>query len=156
PALLTLTLILAAARGQTLEKPRLLADIVPGGDPDAQLSSPGDFIPAGSRLLFSTLGYGDEGILWSTDGTAAGTQMGSSSLCPTGCTGIPPVGTVGNVVLLAPRADIASFRLWRSDGTPAGTYPLTGRLDVVSDGVQIAPGFLLFVACDDAAGCELW
>lgn len=158
PALLTLTLTLVAAPGQTLEKPRLLADIVPGGAPDAQLSSPGDFIQAGSRLLFSTLGIQneDEGILWSTDGTAAGTEMVSSSLCPTGCTGIHPVGSVGNVALLAPRADIASFRLWRSDGTPAGTYPLTGRLDLLSDGVQIAPGFLLFAACDDAAGCELW
>jgi len=153
-----LTLILITAPGRALEKPRLLADIVPGGAPDAQLSSPGDFIPVGGRLLFSSLGSrnGDEGILWSTDGTAAGTEMVSSSLCPGECTGIRTVGTVGNVALLAPRADFTSFRLWRSDGTPAGTYPLTGRLDVLSDGVQIAPGFLLFAACDDAAGCELW
>lgn len=155
PILLTLTLV--TAPGRALEKPRLLADIVPGGAPDAQLSSPGDFIRIGGRLLFFTLGSqsGDEGILWSTDGTAAGTEMVSSSLCPSGCTGIRPVGTVGNVALLAPRADTASFGLWRSDGTPAGTYPLTGRLDVLSDGVRIAPGFLLFAACDDA-GCELW
>ncbi|HEY4562622.1 MAG TPA: hypothetical protein VIJ36_06565, partial [Thermoanaerobaculia bacterium] len=151
-----LTLALVAAPGRALEKPQLLADIVRGGDPDAALSSPRDFIQAGSRLLFSTLGYGDEGILWSTDGTAAGTMMVSSSLCPTGCTGIHPVGTVGNVALLAPRADTASFRLWRSDGTPAGTYPLTGRLDVLSDGVRIAPGLLLFAGCDDSSGCEIW
>src|SRR4051812_12736888 len=88
-----LTLVLVAAPGRALEKPQLLADIVRGGDPDAPLSSPGDFIQAGSRLLFSTLGYGDEGILWSTDGTAAGTGMVSSSLCPVGCTGIHPVGS---------------------------------------------------------------
>src|SRR3954451_16419261 len=153
PTLLTLAVI--AAPGRALEKPRLLADVVPGGDPDAALSSPRDFIQAGSRLLFSTLGYGDEGILWSTDGTAAGTGMVSSSLCPVGCTGIHPGGSVGNVALLAPRADTASFRLWRSDGTPAGTYPLTGRLDVLSDGVRIAPGFLLFGGFD-ATGCKLW
>src|SRR3954453_11836317 len=112
PTLLTLALL--AAPGRALEKPRLLADVVPDGDPDAALSSPRDFIQAGSRLLFSTLGYGDEGILWRTDGRAAGTMMVSSSLFPTGCTGIHPVGTVGNVALLAPRADTASFRLWRS------------------------------------------
>jgi ELWxxDGT repeat protein len=152
-----LTLILMTAPGRTLEKPLLLADVVPGGAPDAQLPSPGDFIRVGGRLLFSTPGTQneDEGILWSTDGTPAGTAMVSSSLCPSGCTGIRPVGIVGNVALLAPRADIISFSLWRSDGTPAGTYPLTGPLDVLSDGVRIAPGFLLFAGCD-AAGCELW
>jgi ELWxxDGT repeat protein len=159
PVFLTLTLI--AAPGRTLEKPRLLVDIAPGGAPDAQLSQPGDFIRVGNRLLFSTLGSqaGDEGILWSTDGTEEGTVMVSSSLCSSGCTGIRPLGTVGDVALLAPSVDTGSLRLWRSDGTPAGTFPLTGPLQILSGGTWMPTnvrGFLLLVACDEATGCEIW
>jgi ELWxxDGT repeat protein len=159
PVFLTLTLI--AAPGRTLEKPRLLADIAPGGISDAQLPSLGDFIQVGGRLLFSTPGSrnGDEGILWSTDGTAAGTEMVSSSLCPGECTGIRPLGTMGNVALLVPSVDTGSLRLWRSDGTPEGTYPLTGPLQILlGEGLtpQNVHGFLLFAACDASAGCEIW
>src|SRR3954464_12913438 len=161
PAFLTLILILIAAPGRTLEMPRLLADVAPGGGSDLQIQPPGDFIQAGGRLLFSTLGspYGDEGILWSTDGTEEGTVMISSSLCPSGCTGIHPLGMVGDVALLAPAVDTGSLRLWRSDGTAAGTYPLTGPLQVLSGAAfppQSVRGSLLFVACDDSAGCEIW
>ena len=156
-----LTLILIAAPGRTLEKPRLLADIAPGGASDLQIQPPGDFIQAGGRLLFSTpsSSYGDEGVLWSTDGTEEGTVMISSSLCPSGCTGIRPLGMVGDVALLAPAVDTGSLRLWRSDGTAAGTYPLTGPLQILSGDAfppQNVRGSLLFAACDDSAGCEIW
>jgi ELWxxDGT repeat protein len=159
--LIVLAILLSATSGRTLEKPRLLADVVPGDASGVQLSLPGDFIRVNGRLLFSTLGSrnGDEGILWSTDGTAAGTVMVSSALCPSPCTAIRPLGTVGDVALLAGISESGGSRLWRSDGTPEGTFLLPGPLTILSDDTRIAqnlPGFLLFVACDDATGCEIW
>lgn len=158
---IVLVILLSAAPGRTLERPRLLADIVPGGAADTQISSPGEFIQVGGRLLFSTLGSrnGDEAILWSTDGTAAGTVMVASGLCPFFCLSVHPLGSVGDVALLAAQSENGASRLWRSDGTADGTFPLDGPAQILLDDTRAAQsvrGSLLFPACDDAAGCEIW
>ena len=81
-----LWLVLATVPARAAEIPYRLADIVQasaGSSSDRLFEEPSDFFPLGGRLLFSTAGSStDEGILWSTDGTAAGTVQISSSICP--------------------------------------------------------------------------
>jgi ELWxxDGT repeat protein len=152
---MAMTMALSPVPGSALEAPRLLADIVPGNSADAQLSSAGGFIRLGDRLIFSTLGATpqDDAILWSTDGTAAGTVELTSKICPLDCTAIRPLGTVGGVALLA-----ATSGVWRTDGTPAGTFPITNRLDSTGETAKLSPRsrMLFFTACGPVLGCELW
>lgn len=134
PVLLTL---LTALPAWSAEAPRLLADInkrpLPPGSADYP-ALPRDFFPLGGRLLFSTVGSTfekGEGILWSTDGTAEGTTVVSSTICPSPCLQIAPVATLRGAVLLRVAREkhpADRFRYWRTDGTPAGTFPVTGVL----------------------------
>ena len=64
-------------------------------------------------------------------------------------------------VLYFPAADPAhGWELWRSDGTPAGTYRLTdicsGRCDSSPYNLAASGGFLYFTADDGFSGRELW
>ncbi|PYQ61787.1 MAG: hypothetical protein DMF53_14500, partial [Acidobacteria bacterium] len=63
---------------------------------------PTGFISLGNKALFSTADpeTGEEGILWSTDGTAPGTVALSSSLCPSPCQGIRPLAVWHGIALL--------------------------------------------------------
>ncbi len=133
PVLKILLLVsLAAGRVTAAEVPMLLADVnqEPAAPFSRSTSAPVDFFRVGDRLLFSTRGgYEDDGILWSTDGTAEGTHMVSSALCPVYCHGIRLL-TVwrGLGILVAASGESESYasirRLWRTDGTKAGTFPL--------------------------------
>ncbi|HEV2854131.1 MAG TPA: ELWxxDGT repeat protein [Thermoanaerobaculia bacterium] len=131
-----LLLSLAAGKVTAAEVPVLLADVNQETEtPFRSTAEPHDFFRLGDRLLFSTRGgYEDDGILWSTDGTAEGTHMVSSALCPVYCHGIKPLAVWRGLGILVtasgdPRDSYASvYRLWRTDGTKAGTIPLTGTL----------------------------
>ncbi len=93
--------------------------------------SPGSYgslpVRLGSRDFFGA----DDGFqgyeLWSTDGTPAGTKR-FADLCPGRCAGNPFLLTRAgdNLVFVAGNATFGgdSYWLWRSDGTPDGTYPL--------------------------------
>jgi ELWxxDGT repeat protein len=119
----------------------------------AQDASAGDFIRLGDRLIFSTLDTTAGGILWSTDGTAAGTLPLSFQICPSPCQDVRPLGTAGNAALFA----ASPGRLWRTDGTPAGTFPVSGPIDFIGETAKISPdGLLFFEACGPFLGCELW
>jgi hypothetical protein len=81
-------LCLAAASAGAQEAPHLLADI--NRSPCVPYSfevheEPEDFFNLGGRLFFSTphpnQGSLDQGILWSTDGTAEGTRQVSTRAC---------------------------------------------------------------------------
>src|SRR4051794_26893237 len=89
---------------------------------------PTGFISLGNKALFSTADprTGDEGILWSTDGTARGRVAISSSLSPAPCQGIRPRAVWHGLALLQVSPGSAPPYLLRSDGTPAGTFPLAG------------------------------
>jgi ELWxxDGT repeat protein len=137
---------------------------------DSPLSSiqptpPTGFISLGSRALFSTadLRPGDEGILWSTDGTPQGTVVVSSSLCPAPCPSLRPLAMWHGLALLQSLKDVdvgpTEARLVRSDGTTAGSFPLTGPLD--SDfplEIHAPPDspFFFFNACLPRLHCTLW
>lgn len=91
----------------------LVKDIVPG----AQGSGPAQLTSAGSRLFFRT-----NSAVWVTDGTDAGTQQL-----------VEPRGDGYGPSYLTAADDRLYFRAgspwgsvaWRSDGTPAGTFPVT-------------------------------
>jgi len=139
--------------------PQLLADInrQPGA---ATGGAAHGFVPAGEHLVFWTGndGSGDAG-LWSTDGTSQGTSWLPFVLCPDGCN-ITPVGNLhGNALLIIQTGEFESpesIGLWRTDGTLAGTYPLTPRVTDFPEGTLVAGpgGDLYFTAC--AASCGLW
>src|SRR4029079_15849737 len=81
-----LWLVLAALPIRAAEIPYRWADVnqtSAGSSEDLLFEEPSIFFEWGGRLLFSTaVSATDEGILWSTDGTAAGTVQISSSICP--------------------------------------------------------------------------
>jgi ELWxxDGT repeat protein len=163
-------MILAVSPAWAGEAPHRLGDLntTPGSPLFTVPMPPSGFVPLGGRVLFSTadLQSGDEGILWSTDGTAPGTVAVSSSLCPAPCSSIRPLAAWHGLALLqsflGSEALYARLRLVRTDGTAAGTFPLTGILDNNSFGAALdvhappAGPFFYFNACFLASGCAVW
>ncbi len=156
-----LGLVLAAAPARAVEIPYRLADIHQTfADPSSNslFEEPSNFFELGGRLLFSTAGSTtDEGILWSTDGTAAGTVQISSSICPLPCHDIVPLKVWNGIALLrigVGDSYLSSSRLARTDGTAAGTYLLADSID--ADPVFGPPGVFYFVGCKaDYSSCEI-
>ncbi len=79
----------------------------------------------GERVLFFASTETSTDVLWSTDGTTAGTRIVRDPIPGLGSHG----GSVSNLVAARDRAffytlDAAGDRLWQSDGTTAGTVPL--------------------------------
>ena len=136
-----LWLVLAAVPARAAKIPYRLADInqTSADPPSNRLSEePSNFFELGGRLLFSTAGSAtDEGILWSTDGTAAGTVQISSSICPLPCRRHRPAegverhrpaadresATAFSSYVLPPRADgrtpLPGPTCWRTPSTPS-------------------------------------
>jgi len=163
-----LLMALAARLGGAAEVPRLLADInTKPPEPGAYFNSslPQGLFQIGDRLFFSTADANseDEGVLWSTDGTLAGTEAVSSTLCPSPCGSIAPVATLGVVVVLKTARGLETYapkRLWRTDGTAAGTLPLTDTFvsldsETLVEGPAPGASLLFFVGCLQE-GCALW
>ena len=160
---------LATAPAWTQEPPHLLADInsSPAVPDSFQVhEEPENFFNLGGRLFFSTArpnwGSLDQGILWSTDGTAEGTRQVSTLLCFSACESISALGVVNGVALLQVASGITSgvsSSLARTDGTPGGTYRLGG--DFVFDRspqVFLMPGSGAFLlpTCVEGQYCRLW
>jgi large repetitive protein len=150
-----------------------VADLAPG--PNG--SYPSDLTPLGSRTLFNA------GYLWTSDGTSAGTfqlvslepgnltRAGNSVYFVSGGTLHKTDGTAlgtvalhtnnylyqlsafGNLLLFASQDAANNSSLWRTDGTPAGTFQLgssrPGSLHKVGSR-------MFFAAEDPTAGRELW
>jgi ELWxxDGT repeat protein len=127
----------------------------------------------GGRLLFVTATNVSGYEIWSSDGTDVGTRLLVDS-CPGPCSPWPTpeiLGTVGGIGLFAAGPVEAPDRLWRSDGTPDGTFQLTddgAPLAAVRDPgdpelspyLPLAPVFragrMYFKGCGDLHGCGLW
>ncbi|MFL6233964.1 MAG: hypothetical protein ACJ76N_12590, partial [Thermoanaerobaculia bacterium] len=99
-----LGLALAAAPVRAGGAPYRLGDLntAPGSPLFTVPMPPTGFLSLGNKALFSTADprSGDEGILWSTDGTAPGTVALSSSLCPAPCQSIRPLAVWHGLALL--------------------------------------------------------
>jgi len=122
---------------------------------------------AGSRFFFIGGQQQFTAELWQTDGTAAGTMPVLAGSAPVGGAGsVSGLVAVGGVLyltvtrLLGPGTCL--IELWRSDGTPSGTYQLAyfPNYDNPSSDPRPVPAVLgdqLVFAVDDAVhGAQLW
>jgi ELWxxDGT repeat protein len=113
------------------------------------------FTASGGRVYFTSTDLENKTIIWSTDGTNAGTVQIASTL--------PFIGlreniiAIGNVVYyLTESADYVA-KLWRSDGTTQGTFALktvNSRDGIVS--IAAAGNTVFFWANTAPEGYALW
>jgi ELWxxDGT repeat protein len=158
---LALALLLAALPCWAwAQAPALVADVNPHPPgAGAAGSDPRQFAAAGGRAVYITR-EGDPAapsyLLWATDGSAAGTSALVRLCAP--CAGEPQQGgSLPGLAFYATQDVSTAQRLWRTDGTRAGTFPVTPPLS----SLYAAPGStlgrrLLFEACDAAGSCGLW
>jgi ELWxxDGT repeat protein len=147
------------------------ADFYPGYLPPTQ------FATVQGRVVFLVDSYevaagsyrptlGPPSTLWASDGTPEGTEL-LAAFCADGIDGCHRgarlLGQAGGVELLSiPEVGYDNdFRreLWRTDGTPEGTYRLPAELcpqDYMGPSEVIAGGVLYFAGFDGASGCEAW
>ncbi|WP_375760761.1 HYR domain-containing protein [Corallococcus exercitus] len=130
-----------------------LADLNPG----AGGSAPSDLHPVGDRAVFWT--WFPTARLWTTDGTAQGTQPVGAAVTP----GYPGgFVTWGDVAFFSGKDNASGTELWRTDGTLAGTVRVAdlqpGRGSSLPDQLTLVSpsGPLLFVAEEGAGGREPW
>ncbi len=98
--------------------------------------------------------YPAEGVLWSTDGTEAGTgpllDRDGHRIGP-----FSRFAVLGDRLLFTAQDALGHAALWQSDGTPAGTFPIHPPADAGS-GLVSAGGRVFLSAYDPATGWELW
>ncbi|MFL6194293.1 MAG: ELWxxDGT repeat protein [Thermoanaerobaculia bacterium] len=164
--ILWLLLTLAPPALASAQTPVLVADLNPDPPAGTPGSDPRQFAAVNGEAVFVTHDP-DSPVpayrLWATDGTAAGTEA-LALLCE-GLYCRPPL-------FLARTPDLAFYqatdpdgagatsRVWRTDGTRAGTFPVSGPFwtaDVPVQAVALGRRVLL-AACDDGSGvqCGLW
>lgn len=118
------------------------------------------------RVVFFTQGDDSAYRLWATDGTAAGTEV-LTILCVAEpfCREPRRIGQLPGFAFFmasSPEDPSGLLRVWRTDGTRAGTFPVSPPLLLGDSGFPIATATLgrrlLFFACDDFSGtrCALW
>ncbi len=168
-------LVLTGWSSVAAEVPQLLQDIVTRPVPPIGIPGlPQGFVQVNDRLVFSTpsgdFDYSAPGILWSTDGTPEGTHAVSTAICPAFCESVTPVATWPGVALLRttqkpdPTGNAPKMRLWRTDGTPAGTFPLTEAAETNQivgafvAGPSPGAGLFYFFDCPGPTTqeCQLW
>ena len=140
---------------------RLVADIEPG--PEG--SVPRELTVAGPRVFLQAYDHVHGTELWMSDGTRRGTRLvrdiqsaatsrdGEAGSWPTALT------AVGRSVVFLVRQTASYVRLWRSDGTRAGTYELLYRNSCLGWGSELAAtarSHVLFAYRTQRHGCELW
>lgn len=132
----------------------LLRDIRPG----TAYSNPGSFTKVGATTYFSA-NDGAGFAIWRTNGTTEGTLLAFTYASVTGASGaLSLFGSAGDQLVLRGNNSSAESQLWGSDGTAAGTRPLTTVSGGLSNLTKVATtdSFLYFTALDAAHGTELW
>ncbi|HPA51825.1 MAG TPA: hypothetical protein PLP50_09490 [Thermoanaerobaculia bacterium] len=135
--------------------------VTPVGADPFSYGGPFRLTRAGGRLYFLF----DDGIHgcepWTSDGTEAGTMLledvtpgpdGTFSIGPNTYVSLVEAG--GLLFFASPPLSSPGIGLWRSDGTPAGTFQVAD-LSAVSSPVNV-DGTLFFGASDGTHGIELW
>jgi ELWxxDGT repeat protein len=127
---------------------------------------PQELTVAGNRLFFratdSTHGDGEE--LWTSDGTTAGTTVLDLNPGPASTFGgsivdypyIFGLSALGNELIFMGYSP-GGLQVWRSDGTLAGTVPLTsqGVIDLLRPDTHLVTGGRFFFRTD-YMGTEIW
>jgi len=117
----------------------------------------GQLTAVGGQLFFVTAASSSsEKELWVSGGTPESTHM-VRDFCPGDCNAAATiVGSFRDLVLVSARAGFAApARLWRSDGTRTGTFPLS--LTASLDRPVLFNGAVYLTGCaEDGSGCDLW
>jgi ELWxxDGT repeat protein len=163
--LLLLPVLLLTAAAAPASTASLVADLKPGVrafDP-VRTSLARSYASVNGRVVFFTIEATDgservQCALWSTDGTPEGTER-LLDFCDESFN--PPsfylqvLASNGEVALFSD----GSLRLWRTDGTAAGTFPLR-NVTIPQTGTTPVPGpdgrTFIFSGCTEAEGCEPW
>lgn len=160
--------LLTVPAGAVAQTATLTGDLNPNppaaGSPG---SSPRQFAAAAGRVVFVTAGT-EPGrssyLLWATDGTAAGTEtlalLCSSSLDCREPVRLPGLPGLAFYAVGASEDNPYLYRVWRTDGTRAGTYPIS-PVFYQDSGQAIAAVTLgrrlVFQACEGSGSpCALW
>jgi ELWxxDGT repeat protein len=136
---------------------RLLADLAPGDflSFDFRQYIRG-FSRVGSQSVFLRNENEDLQALWVTDGTEQGTR--SLGVIGTWLETVVQLGSTGGLAFYG--VGYEETVIWRTDGTPAGTFPVTSGLRPPGGfGAtlgSVSAGLLYFRACSPGLGCELW
>lgn len=120
----------------------------------SQSSMPSGMTFNGKYVLFAAtdLQHGRE--LWRTDGTLEGTIL-VKDIVPGPYSSYPTILMhTGNLVFFSVSEESKSG-LWRSDGTPTGTYRIA-NFSRAGPVAELKPGTLLFTAGTDQTDFELW
>jgi ELWxxDGT repeat protein len=153
--------IVWAARGQA-QVPYLVQDLNTGVTPGRV--DWGESFSLGDKAIF----YQASGqSLWVTDGTVLGTGALADFRPGALLLDVLYLGAIHGVLIGATSTDPSNARLWRSDGTPEGSYlllgpgssPLTPLLDrdFLDGAWAVAGGFLYFNgAAADGVHSQLW
>ena len=126
-----------------------------GTVPVKTVGNASEFYTAGDRLIFTVRNYPDPAVTWWSDGTEAGTGPVPAAL-------LGQYGAAGGMLFLRRVTQEGRPRLYRTDGTEAGTV-LLREFDAVPAKYAFPQGQmfdvggrLLFVAPDAQRGWELW
>ncbi|HVR99499.1 MAG TPA: ELWxxDGT repeat protein [Thermoanaerobaculia bacterium] len=122
---------------------------------------PGQPVPFAGKALFSVSNVtATQTALWTTDGTAVGTQK---LLDLPSLRYVVYETSIGSLVyFVGVTASDNSYQIWRTDGTAAGTFAINAFNANPGDGPQVAPEFNLvgdrvyFVTWADGHGPEIW
>ncbi len=151
------------AHGAEAQSASLVRDISTAR-PDQSSSFVGRMVSIRSAVFFVRADFtvGDEA--WASDGTSAGTELLVDG-CPGACSSRPLfLATTSNLVFWVTAGD-AQPRLWRSDGTRAGTFALAGAASDLTVSLSSLPEpptvalideTLYFPGCTPDLGCDLW
>jgi|SRR5882757_4434424 len=133
----------------------IVRDIAPGN------SSPGlERLTVVNNIVYFFASDGVNGVeLWRSDGTLAGTHIvadikkGPDSSIPE----FPSTGSIASIggILYFAADDGTGLGLWRSDGTAAGTYRVSG-VALFDGALQVFGGQLFFQGPGSGGGGELW
>jgi len=131
-------------------------------NPGSSNSNPTNLTNVGGTLYF-TATNGTGGALYKTDGTSGGTVLlRQGSLLGSG--GRKQLPNMNGIVYFVGNEATHGSELWRSDGTPAGTYMVKDIYPGAAGGVTVGSSALVVVgnniffsaADDDTHGFELW
>ncbi|NMO16305.1 ELWxxDGT repeat protein [Pyxidicoccus fallax] len=143
-------------------EPFLVQDLQPGN----HSSNPFELTRVGNTVYFSA----NDGLhgreLWMSNGTATGTVLVRDITPGEASSDVVPWGTVGDVFffIASRQQNPRQYQLWRTNGTPAGTFPLqadtlTGLRGWYGPAEPVAEldGALLFLGSGkDTGGYQLW
>jgi ELWxxDGT repeat protein len=125
------------------------------GAPMMQLDGFSQSVVFNNRMYFVALDANSTGGVYSTDGTAAGTQLLMAA--PATSSGLNPIGNLnGRLLLLNLVYANASYQeIWLSDGTSAATVQLAGVKMPIGTPVLLTSNLIYFMN-SDSTGLHPW